>query len=98
MDALKQFIDFILHLNDHLPRLVHEYGPWIYAMLFAVIFVETGLVVWPFLPGDSLLFAIGAVAAQGELNLGFVGSVVFIAAFLGDNTNYWIGKLLGRQV
>jgi membrane-associated protein len=98
METLKQFFDIVLHLNDHLPRLVQDYGPWIYGMLFVVIFVETGLVIWPFLPGDSLLFAIGAVAAGGNLNLWLVALVVFAAAFLGDNTNYWIGKLLGRQV
>src|SRR5215471_15698750 len=98
MDALRRFLDFVLHLNDQLPGLVQEYGPWIYGMLFAVIFIETGLVIWPFLPGDSLLFAIGAVAAGGQLNLWLVAGVVFVAAFLGDNTNYWIGKLLGREV
>jgi membrane-associated protein len=92
-------IDFILNINEHLALMVQTYGVWIYAILFLIIFAETGLVVTPFLPGDSLLFAAGAIAAStGELDPWLVGVVVTAAAFCGDNTNYWAGRILGPKV
>jgi membrane-associated protein len=92
-------IDFILHINEHLALMVQTYGVWIYAILFLIIFAETGLVVTPFLPGDSLLFAAGAIAAStGKLDPWLVGFVVMAAAFCGDNTNYWAGRILGPRV
>ncbi len=89
-------IDFILHVDQHLAEFVANYGLWIYAILFLIVFVETGLVVMPFLPGDSLLFAAGALAAIGQMNPFILGLVIFCAAALGDTSNYHIGKYLGR--
>ena len=80
MGTLKQLLDIILHLNAHLDTLVTDYGAWIYAILFLIVFCETGLVVTPFLPGDSLLFAVGALAAGGKLDLWLAMGLVFIAA------------------
>jgi len=92
-------IDFILHINEHLALMVQTYGVWIYAILFLIIFAETGLVVTPFLPGDSLLFAAGAIAAStGGIDPWLVGLVVMAAAFCGDNTNYWAGRIIGPKV
>lgn len=92
-------IDFILHINEHLAYMVQAYGVWIYPILFLIIFAETGLVVTPFLPGDSLLFAAGAIAAStGAIDPWLCGSVVVAAAFCGDNTNYWLGRTLGPKV
>lgn len=91
-------IDFILHVDQHLAEFVVNYGVWIYAILFLIVFVETGLVVMPFLPGDSLLFAAGALAAIGQMNPFILGIVIFIAAFLGDTSNYHIGKYFGRRL
>ncbi|MBI5411916.1 DedA family protein [Candidatus Peregrinibacteria bacterium] len=87
-------IDLILHLDANLIALVQAYGPWVYAIVFAVIFCETGLVVTPFLPGDSLLFALGALAATKSLNLGLLLVLLGAAAILGDTVNYWIGHTL----
>lgn len=100
MEVLRQLIDFVLHINEHLTQLAAQYGPWIYGILFVIVFCETGLVVTPFLPGDSLLFTVGALAARPEakVNIWVVALVLFIAAFLGDNVNYWVGKLVGRQL
>lgn len=100
MELLKQFIDVILHLQDHLYALTTEYGVWIYLILFLIIFCETGLVVTPFLPGDSLLFAVGAVAADEKsgLNVFTAGILMLIAAIMGDTLNYWVGKLVGVQL
>ena len=100
METLKQLLDLFLHLQDHLTAFTTEHGPLVYALLFGVIFAETGLVVTPFLPGDSLLFAVGAVAADEKSGLNvFVAAVVILsAAFLGDNVNYWVGKLIGRRL
>lgn len=98
MDTLKQLLDIILHLNTHLDALVTDYGAWIYAILFLIVFCETGLVVTPFLPGDSLLFAVGALAAGGKLDLWLAMGLVFVAAVLGDTVNYSIGKFAGRQL
>lgn len=98
MDTLKQLLDILLHLNAHLDALVTDYGSWIYAILFLIVFCETGLVVTPFLPGDSLLFAVGALAAGGKLDLWLAMSLVFVAAVLGDTVNYSVGKFAGRQL
>jgi membrane-associated protein len=92
------FLDVILHLDVHLLRWVAEYGPWIYAILFAVIFCETGLVVTPFLPGDSLLFVAGAIAAAGEMNVHLLFALLAGAAFLGNAVNYSIGRWLGHRL
>lgn len=92
-------IDFILHINDHLANMVELYGVWVYAILFAIVFAETGLVVTPFLPGDSLLFAVGALATStGKLDPWWCAGLVILAAFCGDNVNYWIGRTLGPRV
>jgi membrane-associated protein len=98
MEILTQFIDIVLHLDAHLAILVADYGVWIYAILFAIIFCETGLVVTPFLPGDSLLFVAGALAATGGMDIGVLIAVLLAAAVLGDNTNYWIGRWFGLKV
>lgn len=94
------FLDYFLHLDDKLADLCAAYGPWVYGILFLIIFVETGLVLWPFLPGDSLLFIAGSFAANPayNLNLGFIIGLLFIAAVLGDNTNYFVGKFFGHRV
>jgi membrane-associated protein len=97
-DLIKGFIDLFLHLDQHLSQIITEYGFWTYLILFLIIFVETGLVVMPFLPGDSLLFAAGAFAAKGDLNISFLILLLFIAAFLGDTLNYFIGNFIGPKV
>ena len=93
-------IDFILHIDQHLVALTAQYGAWLYAILFWIVFCETGLVVTPFLPGDSLLFAAGAVAAasQGNLNVHVVAGVLLAAAILGDAVNFAIGKYFGAKL
>ncbi|AVF57072.1 UNVERIFIED_ORG: membrane-associated protein [Pseudomonas parafulva] len=91
-------LDLILHLDAYLDLLVTNYGPWIYAILFAVIFCETGLVVMPFLPGDSLLFIAGAVAAGGGMDPVLLAGLLMIAAILGDSTNYVIGRTAGERL
>lgn len=98
MELLAQFIDILLHLDQHLTLLISQYGVWVYAILFTIIFCETGLVVTPFLPGDSLLFVVGALAATGALDVQTVILLLMAAAFLGDNTNYWIGRFIGPRV
>jgi membrane-associated protein len=98
MDFLATVVDFILHLDTHLLVLVQEYGSWIYAILFAIIFSETGLVIAPFLPGDSLLFVTGALCGMGSLELHVLLPLLMLAAFGGDNSNYWIGRLLGLRL
>jgi membrane-associated protein len=97
MDFLKNFIDIILHLDKHLAELAANYGTWMYGILFLIIFCETGLVITPFLPGDSLLFATGALCAISELNVIYMFVLLSIAAILGDTVNYWIGKNLGLK-
>ena len=97
MELLAWFIDVVLHLDTHLVKMVAEYGVWIYAILFAVIFCETGLVVTPILPGDSLLFVAGAVAATGDMNVHFVVVLLIAAAVLGNSVNYAIGRWLGKR-
>ena len=98
MELIKDFIDFILHLDTHLVELVSRYGTFSYAILFAIIFCETGLVVTPILPGDSLLFAIGALSAKGALNVYTAALLLMVAAITGDSTNYWIGYFAGPKV
>lgn len=93
-----ELIDFILHIDKHLKDFIDLYPTLVYGILFAIIFIETGVVLMPLLPGDSLLFAIGMFAAQGSLNLPFVIILLVIAAFLGDTTNYYIGKFFGAKV
>ncbi len=92
------FLDVVLHLDVHLLKWVAEYGAWIYAILFAVIFCETGLVVTPFLPGDSLLFVAGAIAAAGEMNIHLLFALLAGAAFLGNAVNYSIGRWLAPRI
>jgi membrane-associated protein len=91
-------LDIFLHLDQYLALLVNQYGVWVYAILFLVVFCETGLVVTPFLPGDSLLFVAGAVAATGGMNPYWLSLSLFLAAVLGDSTNYWIGRLAGERL
>jgi membrane-associated protein len=98
MELIKYLIDFILHLDAHLVELVSKYGSWTYGILFLIIFCETGLVVTPILPGDSLLFAVGALAAKGGLDIFTVFVLLSIAAIIGDTVNYWIGKIVGPKV
>jgi membrane-associated protein len=98
MEWIQHFIDIVLHLGEHLDALVREYGAWTYGILFAIIFCETGLVVTPFLPGDSLLFAVGAVAAGGSLDPLLVCALLSIAAILGDTVNYAAGYWIGPAV
>ena len=98
MDLLAQFVDIVLHLDKHLAVLVAQYGVWIYAILFLIVFCETGLVVMPFLPGDSLLFVAGALAATGGMDIATLVGVLLAAAVIGDNTNYWIGRWVGQRV
>lgn len=97
MDVITWFIDFVLHMDKHLPELVKALGGWSYAALFAVIFVETGLVIMPFLPGDSLLFAAGAVSAFGWLEVIPLFILMAVAAVVGDTVNYWIGHYIGPR-
>jgi len=100
MDFLKQALDVVLHLSDHLYELTRSQGPWVYGILFLIIFCETGLVITPFLPGDSLVFAVGAVAANPEsgLNVWLAGLLMLVAAILGDTANYWIGRYAGNRL
>ncbi len=97
MDLLHQFVDVVLHLDKHLVELTAQYGTTTYAILCTILFCETGLVVTPFLPGDSLLFAAGAVAAMGELDVRLLFVLLVGAAVLGDNVNYAIGRAIGRR-
>lgn len=100
IDLVKKLIDFILHIDTHLAEIIRDYGTWTYVVLFAIIFAETGFVVTPFLPGDSLLFAAGAFCAKPEtgLNVHAMAFLLFIAAVIGDTVNYWIGSKLGPAV
>ncbi len=95
MEFIQSIINDFLHLDRTLGKIILEYGVWTYAILFLIIFVETGLVVMPLLPGDSLLFMAGYFASLGSLNIGILIVLLIVAAVLGDNTNYWIGKFLG---
>lgn len=100
MEFIAQFIDIVLHLDKHLAALLAQYGTLLYIILFAIIFCETGLVVTPFLPGDSLLFVAGALAATsgGNFDIGVLIAVLLCAAILGDNVNYWIGRWAGKRI
>ena len=91
-------VNFILHIGDHLQELVNNYGNWIYAILFAIVFCETGLVVLPFLPGDSMLFAAGTIAAVGDMNIFVLIGLLIVAAVLGDFVNFEIGKHFGQKL
>lgn len=103
METIKSLLDFVLHINDHLDGMVAEYGTMIYAILFLIIFVETGLIVMPFLPGDSLLFAAGAICARTAdqpdpaMNIIVLIGLLFVAAVLGDNLNYAVGRFFGER-
>lgn len=98
MELLTTFIDIVLHLDKYLQVLVQDYGVWIYLILFVIIFCETGLVVTPFLPGDSLLFVAGAVAAAGGMNVHLMVVLLIVAAILGDAVNYAVGRYFGPKI
>ena len=98
MDSMIPLFQHLLHADQYLASAVAANGPWVYAVLFAVIFIETGVVVMPFLPGDSLLFVVGATAAAGPLDIGMALGVMFAAAVIGNQTNYTIGRFIGPRV
>ena len=98
MDLIIKFIEVVLHLDEYLKVLIADYGFWTYVILFVIIFCETGLVVTPFLPGDSLLFTAGALAALGDMSVPWILISLIIAAIAGDSVNYWVGKRLGLRV
>ena len=97
MELLAWAWDLVVHLDAHLAAFVAEHGVWVYALLFAIVFCETGLVVTPFLPGDSLLFVTGTLAAAGGMDIGLVMAVLIVAALCGDNVNYWVGRWAGAR-
>jgi membrane-associated protein len=98
MELINFIVDFILHVDQHLVAFIANYGMWVYALLFVIIFVETGLVVMPFLPGDSLLFVVGALAGTGQLDFPAVTALLLFAAIAGDQLNYSIGRYFGPKV
>lgn len=98
MELITNFIDFFIHLDKHLNLIIQNYGVWTYLLLWLIIFCETGLVVTPILPGDSLLFAAGAFAATGSLNIGLILILLMMAAIAGNTANYWIGYLVGPKI
>jgi membrane-associated protein len=97
MDLLRSIVDLFLHLDTHLGQLISDYGVWTHLILFTVVFCETGLVITPFLPGDSLLFAAGTFAALGALDLWLIVVLLILAAIIGDTVNYWIGAYIGPR-
>jgi membrane-associated protein len=97
MELITYLIDLFLHLDEYLPKVIQTYGTWTYGILFTIIFLETGVVVTPFLPGDSLLFAAGALAATGALDVTWLFILLAAAAILGDTVNYWIGHAIGPR-
>ena len=98
MDLLAQFFDIVLHLDQHLKWLIENYGIWVYLILFLIIFCETGLVVTPFLPGDSLLFVAGTLSVGGAMDVHGLFALLVLAAFSVDNTNYWVGRFTGPRI
>lgn len=98
MDIIKFLFDFIMHIDEHLVELINDFGFWTYGLMFLIVFIETGVVIFPFLPGDSLLFASGALAAIGGLKLPLVLLTFFVAAVLGDSLNFEIGKRVGTTI
>jgi len=98
VEVIKTAVDIFLHLDKHLQVIISEYGMWTYGLLFAIVFCETGFVVTPFLPGDSLLFAAGVFASMGSLNVWVLVGLLGFAAILGDTVNYWIGHMVGPRV
>lgn len=98
MEILRVLIDFVLHIDAHLDTIINNYGLWTYGLLFLIVFCETGLVVTPFLPGDSLLFAVGTFAARGSLDPALSVLLLAVAAILGDSLNYWVGQKVGPKV
>ena len=98
MDIVHFLLDFILHIDKHLEAFVIAYGPWVYALLFVIVFVETGVVVMPFLPGDSLIFIVGALCGIGLMSFPIACAVLLVAAILGDQCNYTIGRTIGPKV
>src|SRR5438477_12842686 len=98
MELMAWLWDLAVHLDVHLAAFVALHGAWVYALLFLIVFCETGLVVTPFLPGDSLLFVAGAVAAVGDMNIVAVVATLIAAALCGDNVNYWVGRFVGPRV
>ena len=98
MELVAALWDFVVHLDAHLAAFVAQHGAWVYALLFAIVFCETGLVVTPFLPGDSLLFVVGTLAAAGGMDIRLVMALLVAAALSGDNVNYWIGRWTGPKV
>jgi len=98
MELVAVLWDFVVRLDHHLAAFIAEHGAWVYALLFVIVFCETGLVVTPFLPGDSLLFVVGALAAAGGMDIGLVMALLVSAALCGDNVNYWIGRWAGPRV
>ncbi|ACL75526.1 DedA family protein [Ruminiclostridium cellulolyticum] len=98
MNIIVKFFDFVMNLDENLTLLANTFGVWTYVILFAIVFCETGLVITPFLPGDSMIFVIGALSASGELNLTVITIVLIAAAILGDTCNYHIGKFFGPKV
>lgn len=98
MDLIMNLVNFILHIDTHLVQLLATYGTLTYAIIFGIIFIETGLVLTPFLPGDSLLFATGAMAALGSFNIWIILPLMVLAAVVGDNSNYWIGHFFGEAM
>lgn len=98
MEIITQLIDFVIHIDKHLAEIIQSYGTWTYLILFLIIFCETGLVVTPFLPGDSILFVIGALGATGALDLKLAVVLLIIAAIVGNTINYFIGKMIGYRI
>jgi membrane-associated protein len=98
MELIAFLWDLVVHLDEHLAALLQQYGTWIYALLFLIVFCETGLVVTPFLPGDSLLFVAGALWAAAEMDARLLAATLIAAALCGDNVNYWVGRYLGPKV
>lgn len=98
MEIISFLVDFILHIDKHLEAFVATYGMWVYGLLFLIVFVETGLVVMPFLPGDSLLFIVGALSGAGLMSYGIAVPILLVAAILGDQCNYSIGRYFGPKV